>query len=284
MPEPGDNNRVSFETILEGFGIPPGPFTALIDQAVRQNWTIEELTAHVYSSPAFAQMFPGIFRPDGSLRMSPYEYRQLSDQYVSVARMYGITGLDQARIGRLIAGNVSIQEFTDRMEAIRRVTEFKPAFEEFKQVLKARGISTKGLDTDKDLVNFILGKGPKQFYQLWDELNVGLAARMAGAKISQKLVRSIARRVPGISSEAELQAQMQELARNIRTTLPLSKIQKFGITKRDLVTLEFGGPNQAKIFEKVQRIAATQGLFEQDRTTLARPEVGRAQQARPQEL
>lgn len=281
---PSDNSRSTLELILQGYGIPPGPFGALIDQAVRLGWTAEELTAQIYASPAFAAMFPGIFREDGSLRMTPYEYRQMADQYLSTARLYGISDLDPARIGKLIAGNVSLQEFADRMEAIRRVSEFKPAFEEFKQVLRARGIPTTGLDTDKDLVNFMLGKGPKQFYQLWDELNVGLAARMAGAKISQKMVRSIARRLPGVASEAELQLQMQELARHIRTTLPLSKIHKFGLTKKDLVTLEFGGPNQAAIFEKVQRLGLTQQLFEAERSTLAQPEIGRVQQSRPQTL
>jgi hypothetical protein len=286
VPEstPNDNTRKTFEVILQGFGIPPGPFVDLIDQAVRLNWTAEELQARVYAHPAFAQMFPGIFREDGSLRMSPFEYRQLSDQYQSIARLYGFSSLDKARVGRLIAGNVSIQEFSDRMEAIRRVTEFKPAFEEFKQILRSRGISTKGLETDKDIVNFMLGKGPKQFYRLWDELNVGLAARMAGAKINQKQVRAIAKRLPGIASEAELQAQMQELARHIRTTMPLSKIHKFGITKKDLITLEFGGPNQAAIFEKVRRVLATQEAFEADRAKLAQPEIGSVQQPRPQTL
>jgi hypothetical protein len=228
-------------------------------------------------------MFPGIFRPDGSLRMPPGEYRQLIDMYRSQARLYGYTDLTDAQIGQLIAGDVSVQEFTDRLEAVRRISEFKPAFEEFKQVLRARGISTAGLESDKDLVRFMLGQAPKQFYQIWEETAVGTAARMAGVKMGAKAQQHIARLTPGISSEAELQRQMQELARHIRTTLPLSKIQKMGLTKKDLITLEFGGPNQAKIFEKAQRILATQQAFaEREPTGVALPQVGKIQQQRAQ--
>jgi hypothetical protein len=279
----GDNTAATLQGILHGFGIPPGFFSDLIDQAVRNNWTTDELLAAIYGSPQFAQMFPGIFRPDGSLRMPPGEYRQLIDMYRSQARLYGYTDLTDAQIGQLIAGDVSVQEFTDRLEAVRRISEFKPAFEEFKQVLRARGISTAGLESDKDLVRFMLGQAPKQFYQIWEETAVGTAARMAGVKMGAKAQQHIARLTPGISSEAELQRQMQELARHIRTTLPLSKIQKMGLTKKDLITLEFGGPNQAKIFEKAQRILATQQAFaEREPTGVALPQVGKIQQQRAQ--
>src|SRR3990167_5334387 len=161
---PGPRQRL--EDILIGL-LGPGnaaAFRTLIDQAVREGWTSYEFEAQIYQSPQFRQMFPGIFRSDGSLRMTPSEYRTMADDYRGIARVYGFR-VNDARIGRLISGNVSASEFTDRAEAIQRVSDFKPAFEQFKQALRARGISTAGLDSAQDIANFILGKGPELFYK-----------------------------------------------------------------------------------------------------------------------
>ena len=270
--------------VLMEAGIPIGMFGDLLDQAVTEGWSGNQLTMNIYASDEFQAMFPGIFRPDGTMRMTAGQYRNLADQYQSNARMYGISNLSNAQIGKLIGGDVSVQEFTDRATAIQRVTEFKPAFEEFKQVLASRGIDTKGLDSDKDIVNFMLGKGPKQFYQLWDELSVGTAARMSGVHINQKLVKSIAKRMPGQADEAQLQSQFADLAAKMKTVMPLSKLGKYGITKRDLVTLEFGGKKQAEIADKVNRILANRGSFNdsQNKAHVATSDFGTVQQERAQ--
>lgn len=259
--------RARLEGILVGL-LGPGnaaAFRNLIDQAVREGWTAPEFEAAVYQSQEFRQMFPGIFRSDGSLRMTASEYREMSDSYRSIARTYGFR-VNDARIGKLISGDVSIDEFTDRAEAIQRVSDFKPAFEQFRQALRARGISTAGLDTDQDIANFILGKGPELFYKIWEETSVGTAAKMAGINLGGKITKQIARRTPGVLSEAEMQAQMQDLARHIKTTLPMSKIQKMGLSKKDLVQLEFGGPRQAEIKQKAERILKSHEAFFQSRS------------------
>ncbi|HEV8420187.1 MAG TPA: hypothetical protein VGR13_02385, partial [Actinomycetota bacterium] len=87
--------------ILRGFGINPADFAGLIDQAVRGNWSEARFEAAVYASPAFHEAFPGIFRPDGSLRISPMEYRQLAKQYRKIGADYGIK-VDKSRIGMLV--------------------------------------------------------------------------------------------------------------------------------------------------------------------------------------
>lgn len=259
-----DNNKKTLARLRELLvqaGIPVGAFHDILDRAIRLNFTDSEFILGVYGTHQFKAMFPGIFRKDGSLRMTPYEYRQLEDQYNSAARIYGIGNLSKDHIGKLIRGDVSIQEFTDRATAIQRVNEFRPAFEEFKQIANARGIKTKGIDTDKERIKFMLGQGPKQFYQLWDELTVGTAARTAGFDVSQGLIKSIAKRVPGQADELQMQTRFADLAKQARTLMPLSQLGRYGLSSSDLVTLEFGGPNQAAIADKVDTIIKNRDAF-----------------------
>lgn len=281
-PNKDDNTLAQLKQFLVDAGIPTHMFHDLLDRSIRLAWTPSEFMLAVYGSPQFQHMFPGIFRPDGSLRMTPYEYRSMADSYQSEARKFGITNLSQAHIGKLISGEVSATEFTDRMTAIQRVNEFKPAFDEFKQVLKARGIPTKGIDSEKDIVNFMLGKGPKQFYDIWDEMTVGTAARTAGVGIDQKTVRSIAKRLPGQADEAAMQGQFAKLAQDFKSLMPLSRIGKYGLSKQDLVNLEFGGPNQAAVAEKVNLIMKNQQAFAGQRARTVAPQIGTIQQDRAQ--
>jgi hypothetical protein len=269
------------EQVLQGLGIPLGSFMDLIDQAIREDWGVAQFSSAIYSSDTFHNLFPGIFRPDGSLKMSPLQYRSMSDQYNSLARTYGVD-LDKARIGHLISGDVSAQELTDRLEAVKRLEDYKPAMEEFKQVLAERGIKGVG---DGDLVNFMLGKAPKQFYSIWEETQVGTAARTAGVHLKQGLIRKISNQLPGVQSEAQVTAGFQDLAQKIQSVMPESQYRKMGVTKKDLVELEFGGPHQAAIAEKVTNLLKTQEAFFNDpRATSTKPIGSRGSNQRAQKL
>lgn len=259
----GDNNLATLRQLLQSSGIPIHAFSNMLEKAVRLNWNDSELLLNIYGSKQFHQLFPGIFRPDGSLKMSPYEYRQMADEFKSQARLYGISNISRAHIGQLIKNDVSMQEFADRMTAIQRVSEFKPAFDQFKAIAKDMGFATKGLDTDKDALNFLLGKSDKKFYDLWDRISVGTAASQAGFDLGLKGIKDIAKRVPGQANEAEIQGRFANLAQQMRTLMPLSQIGKYGLTKQDLIDLEFGGPKQAAIAEKVDTIIRNRQAFNQ---------------------
>lgn len=234
--------------VLRGFGLRPQEFGNLIDKAVRNGWSPEHFESQVYQTPAFKRAFPGIFRGDGSLRMSPSEYRDMSDLYKELAQRYGLYGeLGKGRIGKLIKGNVSPQELEDRFTAIARMKEYGTAFKTFE---KLAGVNLN----DKKIYEFIMGKGPKQFYDLWEQTMVGTSAASAGVELSASEMRSIAKRVPGMQTEESVQAQFQNLAKNIKTLMPLSQLAKMGVSKSDLIELEFGGANQADIAERVDQI------------------------------
>ncbi|HSE44949.1 MAG TPA: hypothetical protein VLA89_06435 [Gemmatimonadales bacterium] len=273
----GDNNLATLKQLLQSSGIPVHAFHDMLEKAVRLNWNESELLLNIYGSKQFKRMFPGIFRPDGSLKMSPYEYRQMSDEYRSQARLYGVSGISKEHIGQLIKGDVSMQEFTDRMTAIQRVTEFQPAFDQFKKVAKDMGFKTKGLDSDKDAVNFLLGKADKKFYDLWDRVSVGTAASVAGFDLGLQGIKDISKRLPGVANEVELQSKFANLAQEMRSLMPLSQIGKYGLTKQDLIDLEFGGPNQAAVAEKVDTILKNRQAFNQGSVVRTAGNVERAQ-------
>lgn len=284
MPLNDDNTAATLQQFLVQAGIPAGAFSSLIDQAIRLNYTPSEFTLQVYGSPQFENMFPGIFRPDGSMKMTPYEYRQMSDQYVSTARQFGVSGFSQEHVGALIQGDVSMQEFSDRMTAIARIEDYKPAMNQFISLVEQNGGDASELKTDEGLVDFMLGRSSKKFYTLWDQTVVGTAAKESGVHISNDLVRRIAKRTPGVADEAQMQAGFQELASKIQTLLPLSRINKYGLSKKDLVTLEFGGPNQAHIAKKVDMIVKNyDAQFAQNYGGhLGQPDIGTVKQEKAQ--
>jgi hypothetical protein len=50
---------------------------------------------------------------------------------------------------------------------------------------------------------------------------------------------------------------LQEVAEHLLTTMPNSKLAGFKLGKRQLMSGEFGGPRQAEIRQKMQRVLET---------------------------
>lgn len=237
---------------LKGLGLRPVQFNNLIDKAVRNGWAPEQFESAVYQSPAFKQAFPGIFRGDGSLRMSPQEYRSVADSYKEIAQRYGLYGeLGKGRIGNLIKGNVSPQELSDRFSAVQRMKQYAPAFDAFKQLV---GNQTGKKLTNENIYEFVMGKSPSEFYDIWEAASVGAAAGSAGVNISAAEMRSIATRLPGIQTEESMYSGFQELASKIKTLMPMSQLANMGVNKGDLIELQFGGPKAADIASRVDQI------------------------------
>lgn len=255
-----------YNAILQGMGIPPGTFTDLINQAVLENWSEDEILARIYVTPEFHNMFPGIFREDGSMRFSAAEYRSISDNYKSIARDYGVTGLSTGQISKLIGGNVSIHEFQTRMSAVQRYEEYKPALNAYRDILKAQGIDTSAIEGDAGLLKFVLGQSPKEFYTNYEQTNVLTQARAQGFVGKERgvgMAQRIAALTPGISTEQELQEHFATLATQAKTVVPASQWARNGITKNDLVQLEFGGPRRAAIAERVTDVMKQKQAFDE---------------------
>lgn len=258
-----------------------GNYANLIDQANRKGWSHAEFKSQVQNSRAFQESHPGIHDNNGNLRMSPAEYQAQKKAYNQAAHAIGLHNLDDNQIGELIKKDVSAQELSDRLEAIKRIEEYKPALRQFKQALEARGINADklNLNNNDNLADFILGLGPKKFYKIWEGATIGTAAFQAGVDTHHAAERWLAKSIPGHMSEVELQAHFKNIAQHIQTTVPLSKIHGFGLSRRDLYVLEFGGKTkkgktQAQIGETVQRILDTQAKYEGEQRGTQEAHVG----------
>jgi hypothetical protein len=249
--------------ILQGYGIPPGPFAALLHQAVVQKWTVAELLGRLYASPEFAQMFPGIFGPQGELIMTPGQYLQAYREYSAMARRYGYQISVQDFGMRIVQGQVSPQEFLDRLEAAARVSENKIWMQNLQRFAKQAGLERFG---KKEAFDALLGLAPKKFYDLWEKTSIASLAEMSGVELTPREVRKV-QKLSGemITETPQTKLAFEDLARQIRTTMPLSQLYRFGITKGDLLQLEFGGPKQAEVAERVQRVLATHEAFQRER-------------------
>ena len=98
MPTPPPPDYQGYATAFTGNTASVPWVQALVDQALAQGWSVGQLETAILNSPQFEQMFPGIKRPDGSLRMNATEYRQLAEVYYNVGQDYGL-GIGRDQVG-----------------------------------------------------------------------------------------------------------------------------------------------------------------------------------------
>jgi len=238
----------------------------LIQHAIQGGWTQSEFMWNLRKTPEYLDIFPGIFNPNGTMKMTEAQYLSQEKAYQQIADLAGIH-LNQENQALLFEGDTSSTEFQQRAAFISRWRENPEAFEQFAAAAKAQGL-IKGKFTIKDAMHLSLGTAPKEWYKLLEEAGTRTAAVQAGFDItkhaklagylglSRQQILAIDRAVPGLGGEAAMAGSFQELAQRFRTLLPEGNITGFAVTKDDLIQLEFGGPRQAQVAETVGRILA----------------------------
>lgn len=225
-------SRGDLAGILRGFGLPPNMFDNLIDQAVRNQWSAAQFEAELYSSDEFAEAFPGIFAPDGSLKMSPAEYLRLAygdGGYQDIARQFGIR-LDRKRIGALIGGNVSPDEWYERAEILREAKHNEIYRENWNRVLRALG--RPELDR-KDWFRFLAGHSDERIANLEE------AASLVGAfDVRPREAMAAARQIGGGGEFVDM-AELVEQVRQVMDVIE-PELRAAGITAADIAVLEAG--------------------------------------------
>jgi hypothetical protein len=204
-------------------------------------------------------------------KLTKAQLQDLQADYRALARTYG-SAISASQAKTLAKQDVSPQEWQTRLEALERVREYQPAFDQFEAEAKAQGLLSANAPFGvKERLAFVLKRSPKQFYDLWEAASVRTAAVTAGFQIggegdmgvTRDDLLGIAKQIPGRQSEEDFREDFSELAQAVKEVIPKDKLLGFGINQRDLFQLQFGGPRQAEIADRVDRALKTyEGLFE----------------------
>jgi hypothetical protein len=155
--------------------------------------------------------------------------------------------------------------------------------------------------TKKGLADMLMKLGPKKYEKLYDELflTAGLE-RVAGIQVGKEGVPGqdtpyaiargdildIVKQVEALSMGSFDPAKLDfaKIGIELRKYKP-EYLQRYGVTTKDILELELGGPRAASIAEKAQRILSTQEATTAPRATpQSSTQVGQRSQQRQQEL
>ncbi len=217
-------------SILRGFGLNPDAFGDLIHQAITEQWSPAQFQSELYASPEFSDMFPGIFNRDGSLKMTPAQYLQMSygdGGYVDIAREWGLR-LNRDKIGELIGGNVSPTEWAFRAE-VKWTAENDEVFgREFARV--------SGIDfSRKDWFDAVAGKTTNELTDLYEAAFL----RSRGLDIGGRQgALDVARQIGAEGERVDLNKLVSQVRQIQDFVAP--ELRAAGITEADLTVLEAG--------------------------------------------
>ena len=245
-----------------------GDLQGLVQRARSNRWGMTEFLYYLRQTQAYKDRFPGIFGKNGQLLMSEEQYLAYESAYRALSQNFGYK-MTQEDVGTWISKGVDPTELQQRFDVIQRADQYRPALQQLKQTLARRGLADKGKITLAEARDFILGIADPKWYKVYEEFSGRTAAVQAGFDIvkgtdafgyttlTRKQILDIIHRVPGIQSEGDLAASFQQLAQQFRELIPEGTITGFDVSKKDLIQLEFGGPRQARIAERVKRIIAS---------------------------
>jgi len=235
QPQGGDPIQAgAFEESLFGeLGLPsgiPAEWQDIIDQAIREDWTMTRFESAIIGSRQFDRMFPNIKRADGSLRMSASEYRTLQEAYEEVGYEFGI-GINRFRTGLLIEGGVSPDEFARRAQAIQNVRGNPELRDSYNEQLRLAGISP--LD-EQGFFRFVAGAAGTEYYDAYE----GALLATSGLNITQEQARGTAAKIGQPGEPIDIRA----LVADVRQLLPDAgpELMQAGINDADLVSLAAG--------------------------------------------
>jgi hypothetical protein len=265
--------RASFMSILQMWGITlTDNLMKLVRSATQNGWSYDAFTFYLRKTPEYLAQFPGIIGPDGKMTMSESQYLSNIQQYESLAAQYGVD-LSESDQAWLFSNEISPDEFAVRAKAMKLIEKNPDLYKQFEKSLIAEGVIAKGESvSDEELLRFVMGEGNSEWYDVWNLTRTRYVATQAGIRLAKgadaylalnpHLIEKLADK--GLSDEA-LASGFGEVAENLSNTLPLSKLQKYGLTKADLVQASFGGPKAQEVRDKIARIQQQDREFYESR-------------------
>lgn len=231
-PRPSPTEAGHAESLLFAeLGMGGAEFYDLIDQAIRESWSPEQLESAIYQSPIFEKMFPGIKRADGSLRMSASEWRSLYETYQDIGRDFGVD-VTRNRMGLLLAGQTSPDEFALRIQAIQNVRANPNLRSEYNEQLRLAGYSP--LD-EQGFFRWVAGALSPEYYDIYE---AALLRTSAGLNLTFEQAREVGRAVGQPGSPADIPTLVANARSMIADIGP--ELSALGITDADLLQLAAG--------------------------------------------
>jgi hypothetical protein len=269
-PQQIQNTESSWLNLLNSWGMKPdASLTNWIDSNAKNGVGSATFLNWVRTTPEYQKAFPGI---QGS-GLSEASYRSRLNDYNTAAAANGVT-MTPALQQMLFNNNISYSTASQRFQAEASLKSNQALFNAFNKQLVSEGQAQMGKG---DMLKFIMGEGNAAWYKTWNDANSRYGGNQAGITFNGKgmggnpasnaqytnLGKGVISTVAGKGlSPAEEQRGYQQLAQQLTTSYPLSKIQKFGLTKADLVQLQFGGPRQAHVAGIVKQITENESNIE----------------------
>src|ERR1051326_915581 len=242
----------------------PFDISALVKDSIKNGGAdpFSYFYAKLIQSKPFKHYFPGIQRPDGTLRMSPAQYQQYQDGVMAAAKKNGFA-LSKAAVGNLIANDVSTDEFSFRLQAAQTIKSNPDLFASFNSILASNG--QKQIKTAQDAFNFLAGKAPKSVYDTYEAATFEASAKAAGVDVNAARAKQLAAGTAGMTDIGDIQKGYADIADKLRQSgVELSGV---GLSQADLETIEFGGANQAALAAKAQQALKNQQASQQNPLT-----------------
>ena len=237
--------------ILRGYGLDPQLFNDLIREAVMNQWSPAQFTAELYGSDEFAAAFPGIFGPDGSLKVTPGQYLQMAygpNGFVDIAEDFGLK-LGPRKIGQLFEGNVSLDEWAFRAMVLTDAKENEVHRQNYNAVISAMGGEplSKG-----DWFSHFAGYSTAKVENMFEAASLYGAP---GLEISAPEAVKAAKAIGAVSpmAQVDIEALVQAAQQNKDIVGP--ELAAAGITDADLAVLAAGSDPKGirPLFEQIVR-------------------------------
>jgi hypothetical protein len=265
-PSPQDlrNAQASLLAILQSWQIPITPaITRMVAGAVKQGVSTTAFAQAFRNTKAYAKRFPGILKPDGTMRMTESQYisgyASARDYAASIGR-----NLSPAAYGLAIKRGNSPSEIKDKLLALDKLTSYKPQLDSFNEYLLSTGQIKKPLEK-KDLIEFLMG-GRKDLQDAWKVANTAFQLEQAagvdvgkpkmGGDISYKELKQQIQRFEALGGNVD-EIDFAKMGSLINEVIPKSDLYGAGITKKAVVNMMLNGKNAGEITSRVKNVLAT---------------------------
>lgn len=256
------NLAASYRELLHAWGIDVTKnLENLISQGKNNEWSTTNFIQHLRQTKEYKAVYSGIQK--GQTEESYISaYNAYKDRYKDLGR-----NLTLEAFGFLNKKGVDYTEWDRRVAVMGQVENNRKLLQNFGEVLRTRGIIGKkekwGL---KQMSDFVSGSGSPAWEKVWEEAAFTTGLEQAGFQIGKKgdlsrkeLLQTI-KRFEGGDPTKEIENMgadyYSQLAEQVRTTIPASKLAGFKLTNSDILELSLGGPRAGKIAETVQQIFA----------------------------